>query len=484
MDEQAKKPAAETAPLPEESVHTTSHTLFLDDQEIDYTATTGTMLIREEDDDKGHQAKASIFYVAYTKDGADPAKRPITFAFNGGPGSSSVWLHLGLFGPRRVVMDDIGNPLRPPYQLTNNEFSLLDVSDVVFIDPVSTGYSRAVPGEKPKQFHGFKKDVESIGEFIRLYTSRNGRWASPKFLGGESYGTTRAAALSGFLQDKYGMFLNGLVLISSVLDFQTVYFHPNNDLPYILFLPTYAATAWYHGMLDEELQTSLRKTVDEARDFAEGAYASALMKGNRISAETRTAIINQLHRLTGLSTTYLEQTNLRIGIHRFCKELLREKQRTIGRLDSRFTGIDRDSAGEYGEFDPSLVNIQGTYTATFNQYVRSELGYETDLPYEILTAKVRPWDYGDFANRYVDVAETLRSAMSKNPFLKVFVANGYYDMATPFMATEYTMSHLDLDPELAGNIDMAYYEAGHMMYVHKPSLKQLADDLRQFVSLA
>jgi carboxypeptidase C (cathepsin A) len=326
--------------------------------------------------------------------------------------------------------------------------------------------------------------VESVGEFIRLYTSRNQRWASPKFLIGESYGTTRAAALSSYLQERLGMYFNGIMLISTILNFQSGYFNIGNDLPPLLFLPTYTATAWYHQQLPEDLQEDLHQTLAEVEEFALHEYTLALMKGSALPEHERQTIIQKLARYTGLSQEYVERTNLRINIFRFVKELLRDQRRTVGRLDSRFTGIDRDAAGERFEFDPSYAAIQGPFTATLNDYVRRDLGYENDLPYEILTSLYESWNYEAFQNRYVNVAENLRKAMSLNPSLKVFVGNGYYDLATPYFATEYTFHHLELDPALRDNITMTYYEAGHMMYIHKPSLSQLKDDLDQFLSSA
>lgn len=459
----------------------TDHQIVINGETIAYTATAGTYVMREEDG----KAKGEIFYMAYHRKGQkDPGKRPLTFSFNGGPGSSSVWLHLGVLGPKRVLMDDQGNPSPPPYQLVDNAYSLLDKSDLVFIDPISTGYSRAVPGEDPKQFHGFEEDVKAVGDFIRLYVSRNERWASPKFLVGESYGTTRASGLAGYLQSRHGMFLNGIMLISSILNFQTARFETGNDLPYILFLPTYTATAWYHGKLGGELKDDLRKTLGEVEAFALGEYASALMLGDRLQGPQRQAIVDKLVRFTGLSAEYIEQTNLRINIHRFTKELLRDQGKTVGRLDSRFKGVDRDDAGERYEFDPSMSAILGPYTATLNDYVRRDLKFESDLPYEILTGRVRPWSYKDFENRYVDVSETLRNAMSQNPALKVYVANGYYDLATPYFATMYTFDHLNLDESLRGNISMGFFEAGHMMYIQMASLVALKKDLAEFVEQA
>jgi len=374
--------------------------------------------------------------------------------------------------------------LPPPYRLEDNLHSLLDVTDLVFIDPVSTGYSRAVEGEKASRFHDFKKDIEAVGEFIRLYVTRFQRWSSPKFLIGESYGTTRAAGLSGYLQDRHGLYLNGIMLISTVLDFQTISFTPGNDLPYILFLPTYAATAWYHSKLPEALQRDLFACLAEVEAFALGEYTLAMMQGDSLPDEEREKIADMVARYTGLSSKYAERTNLRIGIGRFVKELLRDDRRTVGRLDTRFTGVDRDAAGEHYEYDPSYAVIQGAYTSTLNDYVRAELGFESDLPYEILTDRVRPWSYEEHQNQYVNVAETLRQAMSKNPFLRVFVASGYYDLATPYLATRYTFDHMQLDKSLRDNVSIRYYEAGHMMYIHEDSLAVLKRDLAGFIGSA
>ncbi len=476
----AEKPKDEKKPpVPEEKIIQTKHSVKIGGQEIKYTATGGTILLKLEDG----TPKASIFYVAYTKDDvSDASQRTLTFSFNGGPGSSSVWLHLGLFGPRRVQMGDAGTLLPPPYKLVDNDVSLLDISDLVFIDPVSTGYSRAVPGETPQQFHGVTPDVESVADFIRLYTTRNKRWSSPKFLAGESYGTTRAAGLSGYLQQRYGMYLNGIVLISAILNFETAEFDTGNDLPYILYLPTYTAIAWYHKKLPSDLQSGdVQKAVEESRKFAVGEYADALMAGDALPAARRAEIEQKLARLTGLSPDYIDRTNLRIEIQRFTKELLRSERRTVGRIDARFTGIDRDAAGERPEFDPSIAAIIGPYSGMLNDYVRNDLKFDSDLPYEVLTGRVRPWSYAPYENRYVNVAETLRSAMTQNPFLHVFVAKGYYDLATPFFAADYTFDHLGLDPALRSHLSGAYYEAGHMMYVHPPSLNKLKADIAQFI---
>ena len=477
-DKTAEKPKDEKKPAPEDKSVQTKHSLKIGGQEVKYTATAGTMVLKLEDG----TPKASIFYVAYTKDDVtDAAKRPTTFAFNGGPGAGSLWLHIGALGPRRVEMGDVGNLLPPPYKFVDNEASILDVTDIVFIDPVTTGYSRTVPGEADKQFHGVQEDVQSVGDFIRLWATRNRRWGSPKFLAGESYGTTRAAGLSGYLQQRYGMYLNGIILISAILNFQTAEFDTGNDLPYILYLPTYTAIAWYHKKLPGDLQGDLQRAIGESKAFATGEYTDALMKGDTLPATRRTEIAQKLARLTGISADYIDRADLRIEIQRFDKELMKSERRTVGRLDGRFTGIDADAAGEQPDYDPSLAAIVGPYTAMLNEYVRGELKFESDLPYEFLTGRVRPWNYAPYENRYVNVAETLRRAMTQNQFLRVFVGKGYYDLATPFFAADYTVDHLGLDPTLRSHIGGGYYEAGHMMYVHHDSLLKLKQDLAQFI---
>lgn len=465
----------------EETSSITQHSIDINGKTIGYTVTTGTILLKEEDIDEGEKQKASIFYVAYTKND-ESLDRPVTFSFNGGPGSSSVWLHLGVLGPKRVLMDDEGYPVGPPHQLVPNEFTLLDQTDLVFIDPVSTGYSRTVPKEKPEQFHDTKKDIESVADFIRVWTSRNQRWTSPKFLIGESYGTTRAAGLAGYLQSRHGMYLNGIMLVSSILNFITAQFNEGNDLPYILFLPTYAASAWYHKKIAEDLQDDLEKAVQEAREFALGDYTLALMKGDTLDDSEREKIVAKLIRLTGLSEKYINGTNLRINIHRFCKELLRDEGFTVGRFDSRYKGIDKDTVGETHEIDPSFTVILGPYTATLYDYLRRELKYETDLPYEILKSLYRSWSYDQYKNQYVNTAADLRRGLQLNPELKVIVCNGYYDLATPFLATEYTFNHIPLPHKQRNNIKMTYYDAGHMMYLHKPSLEKLSNDLHGFIA--
>ena len=493
---QAPKAAEPAAPRPEpaDQIVETEHQVTIGGREVRYTVTTGTMILREEaektgdaaGESEGEKPRAAVFFIAYTRtDVEDVARRPLMFSFNGGPGSSSVWLHMGVLGPRRVDLDDTGNLPPPPYRLVGNEYSLLDETDLVFIDPVGTGYSRPVTGEKAKDFHTFKKDIESVGDFIRLYTTRYRRWNSPKFLIGESYGTTRAAGLSGYLHERLGMYLNGIALVSSVLDFQTLEFLPSNDLPSILYLPAYAATAWYHQRLAPELQKDLQATLREVEAFAIGDYATALLKGSSLDAGERSRIATRVARYTGLSAGWVERANLRIEIMRFTKELMRDRGRTVGRLDSRFTGIDRDGVGAEPEYDPGFTNPMGPYTATFNDYVRSELKYEVDLPYEIISMRANEaWRFHEHENKFVEVAETLRKAITINPHLKVWIGSGYFDLATPYFATEYTLNHLGLDPSLRGNVTIDEYESGHMMYLHRPSLAKMKADLARFVRSA
>jgi carboxypeptidase C (cathepsin A) len=473
-----KKPAAPKGEAPKDHLVTTQHTMMLGKTKLAYTATAGTLALKDDDG----KARASVFFVAYTRsDAGGPATRPITFLFNGGPGSSSVWLHLGAFGPRRAVLNDDGKNVAPPYRLVDNEATLVEQTDLVFIDPVSTGYSRAAPGVDAKQFHGVQEDIDANAAFIRLYVSRFQRWDSPKFLAGESYGTTRCAALVGNLQDHEGMNFNGVILISVVLNFQTLRFEEGNDLPYILYLPAYTATAWYHHKLSGELQADSRKAIHGAEKFALGEYTSALMQGNKLPAEEREQVVRQLARYTGLSEEYVRRSNLRIDANRFRKELLRNQERTVGRYDSRFLGIDLDNVGPVPEYDPSYAVVQGPFTALVNQYLRGTLKYETDETYRILTSKVQPWNYGAAKNQYLNVAPVLRSAMTKNPNLQLFVANGRYDLATPPFATQYTLNHLGLNRDLAEHVRVEDYPAGHMMYIEPSSLLKLKKDIALFL---
>lgn len=455
----------------------TRHQIKLESEVLNYTATTGYMDIRDEKD----TMKANLFFIAYTKDGeADPSKRPILFSFNGGPGSSSVWLHMGALGPKMVVMTDEGNSVAPPYKYADNPNSWLDKADIVFIDPMMTGYTRPAGKTPQTEFTGYDNDIRFVGDFIRLYLSRYKRWSSPKFIAGESYGTTRAAGLSAYLQDRHGLYVNGIILISAILDFGTVRADRGNDLPYSLQLPTFAATSWYHKKLDSKY-SSLSSLLQEVQQFSMNEYSNALMKGDKLTGADRKAIIDRLHNYTGLSAEYLDQTNLRLSVGRYNKELLRTQNKTVGRLDSRIVGQDYDQAGEAYDYDPSYDRaIYGPYTAAINDYIRRDLKYENDLPYEILTGRVGQWINSQ--NRYLNVAESLRDAMVTNPHLKVWICNGYYDMATPYFATDYVIHHMFLPPDLQKNISFTYYEAGHMMYIHKPSLLQLKKDYSKFIS--
>ncbi len=463
---------------PKERVSRTKHEITINGKKIAYEATAATLHLKEEDG----KTTASIFYIAYTKTGADAKTRPVLFSFNGGPGSSSVWLHLGVFGPRRVLLTEEGEAAPPPARLVDNDFSLLDQADLVFIDPVSTGFSRAADEKDAKKFHGVEEDLQSVGEFIRLYITRNARWGSPRFLAGESYGTTRAAALVQHMQDRHGMRFNGVILVSSVLDFQTISFADGNDLPYVLFLPSYTATAWYHKKLDKALLGDMKKTLAEAERFAAEDYSLALFRGAALGDKERQRIAQKLAFYTGLSEEYVLRSNLRVEAHRFMRELLRDEGYSVGRFDSRIKGKSGSGVAERPDVDFSYLAVQGPYTEAFNQYVRGELNFESDLPYEILSGRVQPWNYGRAAtNRYLNVAPRLRDALVANPSLKVFVASGVLDLATPFFATDYTLRHLGGAPSLLTRVQTHYYPAGHMMYTERRSLEALRGDLRTFL---
>jgi carboxypeptidase C (cathepsin A) len=473
---ETKEEKSPEAPKPIEK----KHEMKLGKKTLKYSTTTGMMPLKNE---KG-ETEANIFFMAYTLDDVkNKAERPLSFVFNGGPGSASVWLHLGAVGPKRVVMQDGGWMPQPPYRLEDNPHTWLDESDLVFIDPVGTGYSRAVNPDNNKKYWSLKSDLESVAEFIRLYLGQYQRWTSPLFLAGESYGTTRAAGLSSVLFDK-GIALNGILLISTILNFQTARFTQGNDLPYILFLPTYCSTAWYHKRLPKDLQDKpLPELMAEVEEWAGTEYTLALMQGDRLSEKERAKIVSRLSRYTGLDRKYIEGTKLRIDIHRFCKELLRDSNRTVGRLDSRFKGYGELAITEYPDFDPSLTAIMPPYTATFNQYVRESLGYESELQYEILSFNVnRNWEYekGEVA----DTSAHLRQALERNPFMKVLVAQGYYDLATPHYAAHYTMNHAGISPELHDNFRYTFYEAGHMFYLDVPALEKLKTDAVAFFEFA
>ena len=479
-------PSVETKVEPTDDLVTTKHTLTLKRKKLAYTAQTGRIVLRKEvitdGKSEGYKAKAEVFLTSYTLDDAEPGSRPVTFAFNGGPGSASVWLHMGLLGPRRVLSGDVDDPVAPPYGLTDNQETLLAHSDLVFIDPVSTGYSRAVDGEAAKEYHGYTADIESIGEVIRLWVSRKERWLSPKFLAGESYGTLRAAGLASHLQERHGMYLNGLLLISSVLDMGTLRFTEGNDLPYSLYVPTYAAIAHYHGLHGDR---PLDDVLADAEDFAAKELPWALARGARLSTQDRAEAVATLASLTGLSESYVDRVNLRIEHVRYFTELLRDKGLVVGRMDGRFTTWEPDGGREHMSDDPSISRIIGAYTGGLNHYVRAELGYENDLPYEVLSTDVfKAWSYSDFEGRSVSSVDSLASAMRANPHLQVHVAFGHYDGATPYFASEHVLARLQIPEELRENIDTAYYPAGHMMYVHEESRVRQAKDLAKFIKAA
>jgi carboxypeptidase C (cathepsin A) len=471
---------------PKDDTVSTRHTLRVGRRALRYTATTGRVVLRDEvyEDGKftGFRPKAEISMTAYVVDAPKTDNRPVVFAFNGGPGSSSVWLHLGLLGPRRVVMGDVGELIAPPYQLADNAESLLAVSDLVFIDPVSTGYSRAVEGGSAKDYHGYTGDIESVGELIRLWTTRHNRWMSPKFLAGESYGTLRAAALAEHLQTRHGMYLNGVMLISSVLDLGSVGLHEPEDRGFVNFLPTYAAVAHFHG---KHGRKSLKTVLAEAEAYAERDYPWVLSRGSRLTAAERTAAVTTLARLTGLSEDYVERSDLRIEHVRFFTELLRDRGLGVGRLDSRFTGPLASGVAEKYDADPSHDAISGPYAAAWNHYVRAELEYKNDLPYVQLSMKANEeWSYKEFEGKAVDAAPQLARAMRANPHLRVHVAYGYHDGATPYYAAQEVLAHLQIPAALHANIEHAFYEAGHMMYVHEPSRLAQSADLADFVRRA
>jgi carboxypeptidase C (cathepsin A) len=470
--------AQQTAGSAEEKTSQTTHTVRLDGRDIKYTATTGTLPIRS---DEGKVA-ARMFFVAYTKDGEDVKTRPVSFLYNGGPGSATVWLHMGSFAPKRVQMADEGFQPAPPYRLVDNDNSLIDTTDLVFVDAISTGYSRVVAGVNAAPYHGQQGDLRAFGDFINEYLKTANRWPSPKFLIGESYGTIRSAGLSQELQVRHGIELNGIVLVSSLLTYQTILTSPQNDVAYVSYFPTYVTTAWYHKRLAADLQAKdIKRVADEARAFATGEYATTLLKGNSLSDAERKAVAQKIARLTGLSADYVERANLRIDPGRFRKELMRDKRLVVGRLDSRYTATDADAAGENQEFDPSNTALQGAYTAIFSDYVRNELKWESDIHYDT-SGNVRPWTY--VQNAYMDMTEPLRQTMAKNPFLKVHVVCGYYDMATVFMGSELNFWHLGYDKTFTDRVSFSYYEGGHMMYTRPSAHKALKNDVAKFITAA
>jgi carboxypeptidase C (cathepsin A) len=464
----ANKAGPEAALLPDEPV-ITQHSTRIRDQAVSYTAEAGWLPIRDEG-----KSAARMFYVAYTRNGIeDKSSRPLIFSFNGGPGTASVWMHMGYTGPRRVVYDDEGFALQPPGDLEDNPHSVLDAADIVYIDPIATGFSRMVEGQDLHKYHGTISDIESVGEFIRLYIVRKNRWMSPKFVIGESYGTTRASGLAGYLTSSHQIYLNGVILVSMTgLDVEA-----GEDVAYATSLPHLAATAWYHGQLPSELQSRpIRELLDEVESFAMSDYVTALLKGDRIGEAERDEIAQRVARYTGLTPEYVLSTNLRISSRRFWKELLRDQHLTVGRLDSRYLGVDRDAAGEGPEYDPAMSDWNGPFSDALNRYIREELNYNPDLEYNIW-GDVRPWNRDDGAN----VGDMLRRAMRDNPYLKVMIQGGYYDAATDYYSAMYTISHLQPGGEFKDRFRFSLYESGHMMYLRKPDLANANNDLRDFI---
>lgn len=473
---ESTKPPATTIPDATHKPVLTTNTVTIAGRSITYVAETGMLPLLKPDG----TARASVFYVAYSLKGeTNLADRPVTFCFNGGPGSSSVWLHLGALGPRRVKMNEDGTLPRPPFRLVDNEYSILPVTDLVFIDPVATGFSRPAEKEKDDQFFGQSADVESVGEFIRLWTTRNERWLSPKYLCGESYGVFRAAGLADYLHSRYGMYLNGLILVSGVLDFATLSPGPGNNLPYLVYLPNYTATAFYHKKLPPDLQADLPKALAEARSFARSEYPSALLQGDALPATERSNVVAELVRLTGLPAQVIEENNLRVDASTFRKMLLHDQGLILGRYDARITGRDADPSATSPRFDPSYAATYGPFSAAMNAYVRDELKFEDDLPYEILTA-VQPWNY-EARNRYPSVANRLASVMNQNPYLRVLVLGGLRDLACPMDGIRYSIEHMRLASPYRTNITFAQYQAGHMMYVNLPDLQKMQEDLSAFL---
>jgi carboxypeptidase C (cathepsin A) len=452
----------------------TRHSMQLNGKRLDYTATTGMLAIRDE---KSGASEGYMFYVAYTRDGSgNPATRPITFVFNGGPGSSTVWLHMGAFGPKRVKLLSDGGLPAPPYGYEDNPYTLLDASDLVFIDPVGTGYSRAATPKLGDKFWGVNEDIAAMGEFIRLYLSRYERWASPRYLAGESYGTTRAAGLSGYLADE-GIAFNGITLISTILDFNL----DDGDNAAIYYLPSYSAIAWYHKRLPADLQSQTVEQVTAAAEaWAGTGYRMALARGNQLTPAQRQAVVDTLARFTGLPKTVVDQNNLRISLGLFDTELLRDQRKTVGRLDGRFTSFSMNNGAQRPAFDPSMSNIRLSYTPVLNDYVRRELGFKDDMRYYILGGGLDGWK-PQREGSATDVTPSLEAAFAKNPYMKLFVAMGYYDTATPYYAVEYTIDHLAISAEARANITTGYYAAGHMVYIDDPSMKQFRADLGKWM---
>ena len=466
--------------------YVTKHSIKIDNKPINYTATVGTLILKNEKD----EPIASFGYTAYTKDGeTDMSKRPVTFSYNGGPGSSSIWLHMGVMGPRRVVVNDPSPNGPAPYKLEDNNYSILDVSDIVMMDPVGTGLSRAVGKAKNIDFWGVDPDIKSVSQFIRNYVHENDRWNSPKFLLGESYGTFRSAGVADFLQETFGISVNGIVLVSNVLDIRTLAFNPGDDLPFVVNFPTYAATSWYHNKVPNR-PADLNAFLKDTRAFAFGEYADALLKGDQLSDADRDKVLDKLVGFTGISKDYWDKANLRVLQPQFSQELLRNSGMVVGRLDSRYKGIAQDKLSEFAFYDPQSADISSAFMSAFMNYYSTELKVNKDKTYNTSAYGLPDfkWDwkhqrsnglFGDAATPNTE--PDLLNAMSSNPKMKVMILNGIYDLATPFAGSEYTFDHMGIDKKIKANITHKYYEAGHMMYIHNESAVKFKKDVAEFI---